>query len=117
LKPHLTAFVLLTMSAASPTFAAETGCPMGPGKILMQAEVYDGPVDDNAMLAPDSSSGTASKGKNRFDVGGVYAQGRHVVVGCHYKGEAKPVFVEIKTKVKTCEQSFDPKAGGSLTCR
>lgn len=117
MKLHVTVSAILLMSVASPALATETACPARPGSILIQSEVYDGPVEDNAVLAPDSSTGTANKGKNRFDVAGVYAQGRHVVLGCHYKGEAKPVFVEIKTKVKTCEQSFDTKAGGSLTCR
>ncbi len=116
-KPPLPACVIILMAAASPALAAETACPTIPGKMLAQAEVYDGPMEDNAVLAPDTSTGTVSKGKNRFDVSGVYAAGRHVVLGCHYKGQAKPVFVEIKTKVKTCEQVFDAKAGGSLTCR
>lgn len=117
MKPFVTAWLLLMMSSASPALAADTACPSIAGKMLIQSEVYDGPVEENAVLAPDSSTGTASKGKNRFDVSGVYTAGRTVVLGCHYKGEAKPVFVEIKTKVKTCEQVFDAKAGGSLSCR
>lgn len=117
MKPSIIIYPFLVTLTAWPVLAAETACPVQAGKMLVQSQVYDGPVADNAVLAPDSSTGTARKGKNRFDVTGVYTAGRIVVLGCHYNGDAKPVFVEIRTKVKTCEQVFDQKAGGSLTCR
>lgn len=116
-KRNAVACLIATLIGFSPALAQTNGCPVRPGKILTAAEIYDGPVEDNAILAPDSSTGTAAKAVNRFDVGAIVAQGRKIVLSCHYKGEAKPVYIEIRTKVTTCEQRVDKVAGGSLDCR
>lgn len=107
----------LFLTAASSSHAENGGCPVRPTDPLVSIELFDGPVSDNVILAPDQSTGTPAKGKSVWNVSSIYAEGRSLAVACRYKSSPKPVMVEFKQKVATCTQIMDNKAGGSFHCR
>lgn len=107
----------LLLTAASSTHAENGGCPVRPTDTLVSIELFDGPVSDNVILAPDKSTGTSAKGKSVWNVSSIYAEGRSLAVACRYKSSQKPVMVEFKQKVATCTQIIDSKAGGSFYCQ
>ena len=97
--------------------AAEVGCPARASDPLLSVELFDGPIADNAALAPDRTTGSASKGRSTWAVRSVYEQGRTLFLTCRYKSSPKPVVLEIPNKVATCNQIIDAKTGGSFTCK
>lgn len=103
--------------AASTTHASDTGCPGRASDPLLSIELFDGPVADNVVLAPDQSSGNATKGKAVWQVSSVYKEGRTLNLACRYRSSEKPLMIEIKQNVATCTQQLDTKMGGTFTCK
>ena len=89
--------------------------PIRQGRPLQAVTLYDGPVSDNAILAPDSSRTTGGVLAQQWTVADIYRQGRALTVRCRYRGagevEAKP-----PGPVAVCRARWS-KAAASFDCR
>ncbi|WP_137133916.1 STY0301 family protein [Rhizobium sp. FKY42] len=107
----------VSLFAASTAHASDPGCPGRASDPLLSIELFDGLVADNVVLAPDQSSGSATRGKAVWQVSSVYKEGRTLTIACRYRSSEKPLMIEIKQKVSTCTQQLDMKTGGTFTCK
>lgn len=104
--------------AATGAIAAGQACPATrDGRPLSTAQVLDGPVADNAILAPDTGWTRAGVDVATWQVAYVYEAGRQVTLDCRYDGVAEPVVVRIETPVMTCRYSGSRRHGVALRCR
>lgn len=106
----------IVMAAAMAQAATPLACPARHrGRTLDAAGIYDGPVEDKAILAPDGSHRTGGVLTQRWDVAGIYRAGRVLTVECSYGGIA-PLHLTSSRTLRTCRASWS-KAGNSLSCR
>ena len=115
-KPAIV-LAFIPVFAASLAHASDAACPVRASDPLISVGLFDGPVADNVVLAPDQSSGNATKGKAIWQVSSVYKEGRMLNLACRYRSSEKPLMIEIKQKVATCSQQLDTKMGGTFTCK
>ena len=71
------------------------------GKILIDGQVLDGPIVDNAILQGDDMSAGRFDERDGWIVGYVYEQGRKVSLECNYAGGGK-TFVTTAKRVDRC---------------
>ena len=81
------------------------------GAAPSQIDVYDGDPSEQAILAPDDSTGP---GANTYTVKQVYAEGRVVTIRCHYGHDA--VDVKLSRPVAACRFSGD-EARPQVVCK
>jgi hypothetical protein len=105
--------LLLALAAAA--VQLPTACPAANGGVrLTGGQVIDGPVAQNAILAPDGVRRVGRAEVSSWDVAYVYAAGRQVHLLCEY-AKRPPVIVKISRAVKTCRYS-DARTRQSLAC-
>lgn len=63
-------------------------------------ELFDGPVADNAILAPDSSAGTPQRYVNTWRL----RNGARVTLICHYAGLPAGLPFRLTSDIRTCRQ-------------
>jgi hypothetical protein len=104
---------LLALALAA---AAPTGCPAADGGVrLTDATVYDGPIADNAILAPERERRVRGGTVNEWPVRYVYQAGREVVLECRY-AQRPPVVVRVARPVGTCRYTAVGRSR-AMTCR
>jgi hypothetical protein len=97
---RIAGIILLAVTLATPAFAAGAryACPATKsGQPLVSHDVFDGPVADEAALAPDSGSQT--NGVWTFE--GTYEDGRFITLRCNY-ADGAATDITMKQKVKAC---------------
>jgi hypothetical protein len=60
--------------------ASNSVCPVRPEAPVTRIDIFDGDPAELAALAPDDEQSAP----DTYTVSGIYAQGRHVTVRCHY---------------------------------
>ncbi len=84
------------------------------GAPLQNVEIYDGPIADNAVLAPDATRRLSRTTVQVWRVEGVYRAGRSLNVRCGYAAD-RSVLVTVTRPVRECRLSR--RAGvGSFHC-
>ena len=108
-------FVAL-MSGTPQRAAAPTSCPVASGGVRMTGgDVYDGPVEENAILVPDSARTMRGTEVSTWDVRTTYAAGRQIYLSCEYASRPK-VTIRVSRAVRTCRYS-DGRPAKALACR
>jgi hypothetical protein len=82
---------------------------------LVGFALFDGPVADNAILAPDTSRRSHGVLVQTWRVDGVYRAGRSLTLRCDYPRRL-PLFVPVTRRMTTCQARWHA-AGPSLSCR
>lgn len=96
--------------------AAAAACPSAQaGTSLSGFALFDGPVTDNAVLAPDTSRRRNGKLVQTWRVDGVYRAGRSLTLRCDYP-RRPPLFVPVTRRMTTCRATWHA-ARPSLSCR
>lgn len=103
-------FMVTACAAAKTTHGSNSVCAVHPGAPVTQIDIFDGDPAELAFLAPDDDQ----KASNTYTVKGVYAQGRHVTVRCHYGKTSEDVV--LKNPVSRCQYSGDD-AHPALACK
>lgn len=81
---------------------APFACPVSNGGApLSDGAVYDGPIAENALLAPDSERRVRGGTVNTWPVAYIYQAGRQVNLSCSYPNRP-PVIVPVTRPVKAC---------------
>lgn len=96
--------VLLLAAAATGAPGAGTGvaCPSTHrGAALVSFALFDGPIADNAILAPESSRTRGGVTVQRWPVAGVYAAGRRLNLRCDYR-RGTSLVVPVRRPVRAC---------------
>jgi hypothetical protein len=110
---RLTAILLAALLFQGSTQAAEISpCAARPGTFLKYVEIFDGPPEELASLAPDESG----KNSATFVLGDLYAAGRFAIVRCKY-ADGKTVDVKLTAKVESCKYVIGKGEQESFTCR
>ena len=82
--------------------AAPTACPARSGDArLAQVTVYDGPLADNASLAPDTTRTARGVTVQQWRVDYVYRAGRRINLSCAYDSKP-PAVVPVAAPAKLC---------------
>ena len=90
--------------------AARSVCTAHSGAPVTQIDIFDGDPADLASLAPDDPQSAP----NTYTVKGVYEQGRHVTVRCHFGSTFDDVV--LTTPVSSCQFSGGDKHP-ALACK
>jgi hypothetical protein len=110
------AALLLTAACTCSTLACAKPAPVCPAQskaVVTQIDIFDGPPQDQAYLAPDDEQ----HAPNTYTLSGIYDEGRTVTVRCHYSG-GQQRDVELKQRVKQCRFAEDSKKrSASLVCK
>src|ERR1700761_255234 len=96
-----TALLGAALLGQGPAHAADSApCQDKPGTALKYVEVYDGPPEELASLAPDD------EGKNSgiYTLGNIYQDGRFVVIRCKY-ADGTSADVQLP-KVESCKYAI-----------
>ena len=101
----------LMMAAGAPAAVCP---PVRQGRPLQAVTLYDGPVAENAALAPDRSHKAAGALVQDWTVAEVYRQGRSLIVRCRYRGNAE-VEVRPPGSVAGCRARWS-RAENRLDC-
>ncbi len=108
------ALALLLFAPAS-AWAGTFQCPAAhEGAALTSVDLYDGPVDEHADLAPDHSSETRRYQTARWDVGYIRKAGRQLFVDCQYG--KKHLVVKPPPEVQRCVYRVVKHGITSLKC-
>jgi len=110
-------FALLILLSCQPAYAADFSCPEIKDNPLTTVEIYDGPFSDQAILAPDTSKGTAANGSSTWDVAYVFEAGRELNVICRYKNQKKTEEIRSAAKLKSCELKTSTKLASHFLCK
>lgn len=97
------------------TAAAVTCLSLRDAAPLVGFALFDGPVADNAILAPDTSRRSHGVLMQTWRVDGVYRAGRSLTLRCDYP-RRPPLFVPVARRMTMCQARWHA-AGPSLSCR
>lgn len=107
--------LILAVTAAG-AFTPNATCPARHnGTPLASFQIYDGPLADNAVLAPDTTRESRGVVTEEWGVTTVYTSGRHLNLRCSY-GKHGDVIVALPRPVKQCNARLT-KNERSVTCR
>jgi hypothetical protein len=96
--------------------AAVLACPgTYRGSALDSVTLFDGPLADNAVLAPERSRQGRDGLTQDWDVAGVHRAGRTLHLRCSYRGGAT-VSRASAAPLRACRALWT-KAGGRFSCR
>lgn len=110
--------VTLLGLACAHASATDTACPARhDGQPLVSGQVLDGPLQDNAILVPDSGGTRHGVDHGRWDVGYVYDAGRKVTLDCRYGAGKVSVPMAVETRVETCSSSESKNKAVVLGCK
>lgn len=99
----------VAVAAAKPRPACPTFRQVAQGPVpLAHVDIYDGPVADNATLAPDTSDTVGGKLVSRWS----FAADRKITVYCAY-GAKGPYLTKVLTKATNCVVTFRPAGGAN----
>jgi hypothetical protein len=106
--------VWLLLPAAA---AAEARCPASNGGAgLHTVTLFDGPLSDQADLAPDSVAKVAGGTRSAWQVAYVFEAGRQLFVECDYGRKGGKVVIKPERGVRRC--LFEAKtSGNALVCK
>lgn len=93
------AWLLMAACSATSLACAKTAsvCPARGAVVVQQIDLFDGPPQDQALLAPTDPD----HDPNLYRLDEIYQQGRTVTIRCHY-GDGQTRDVELKKPVKQC---------------
>lgn len=91
--------------------AAHDGQPLATGQVL------DGPLQDNAILVPDSGTSRHGVETGRWQVGYVYDAGRQVTLDCQYGAARVSAPVVVAARVEACTYAKSKQGVVVLGCR
>ena len=103
-RPGLACAAILSAMAANATVQAATMCPAIAGghplRALGGGTLYEGPVKDNASLAPDESRAVRGGFVNtwKFDAA------PNVTLVCQYEGASPAVSIVLPKEIRSCRQ-------------
>jgi hypothetical protein len=92
-------------------FAAEV-CSRRPDHPLRFVDVFDGSVEDMAILVPDKAKARSG----HWTLGYVYDANRFVTVRCKYADD-KAVDVKLADRVNRCDYKINAKKTLALLCK
>ena len=92
----------VALMAGTSRAPAPFACPASDGGApLANGAVYDGPIAENAQLAPDAERRIRGGTVNTWPVAYIYQAGRQVYLSCTYPNRP-PVTVAVTRPVKAC---------------
>jgi hypothetical protein len=95
--------------------AVALACPTAHrGAVLDNVTLFDGPLTDNAILAPERSRQGRAALTQEWDVSGVHRAGRTLHLRCRYRGGAT-VARASAAPLRACRATWS-KAGGRFSC-
>ncbi len=89
-----------------------TPCSEKPGTALKYVEIYDGPPEEMASLAPDDEG----KNSGTYTLGYIYEDGRFVTIRCKY-ADGTAADVKLAAKVESCKDAVGKDKKVHFTCR
>lgn len=96
--------------------AAAATCPsMHKGARLTAIDLFDGPLADQAILAPDTTRRTKRGLIQTWQVGKVYRDGRALNLRCQY-ATGRAMSVPLPEPVSTCRMTWNGRPL-NFTCR
>jgi hypothetical protein len=101
------AWLILAAATAAPTIAAE--CPAIAGQTLVYIDIYDGPLENQADLAPDDSKKSPNGGVANIWQLAPGADGLFVKCGYGKKLEgpySRTEMIRLPDTIKTCRADF-----------
>ena len=91
--------------------------PLSGNSVLSAVTVYDGPIEENASLVPDSDKKVGKRFTSVWQVAEIYDAGRQVHVLCKY-GATANLPIKIGHKVQQCVfRSNLANAPGEMVCK
>jgi len=113
LNRNFVAVSLLWLSGciSTPTWASDV-CPAQDHQPLQSVEIYDGPVEDLALLMPDEGKRT----HGYWLLGYVYDAHRSITVRCKY-ADGRSADVKLGKRVERCDYRFDRRKNLTLRCQ
>lgn len=107
-------FSALLVAATGPV--PGTACPASNGGARFTGgQVYDGPVEENAILKPDEEHRVRGVTIAAYPLDYVLGQGRPIFLTCDYANKSSLV-VRVNRSVKVCRYSYTRRRE-SLACR
>lgn len=92
---------LALLDDAAPSARSYACPPVNQGRRLRTVTIFDGPVANNAALAPDTTRSVHGGYAQRWTIEGIYGAGRRITLRREYN-DRSPLFVSVRQPVREC---------------